>query len=320
MASFTTIAVTGSRFRRFDPYVASLNDSGQVAFQATLADGTSAVLVGDGGELWSIPTPREVNSHPDIDEAGAVCFYGADRPPRTAVYIARSGELTELAVAEAGVIGPLGPTINRGGAVAYRATGEEGRPSIYLVADGAPVLVADSADHGGFEGLPVVTRDGAVVFRATSHDETVHTIHRWQQGAARLVCDTRGDLLELGRFPCANSSGEVVFAALLRGGGSGVFAHRDGERATLVDSGAGFESFRGAINNDAGDVFFYATPPGRGMGIFRLDGGEVLSIGDHMLDARVDAFALNPVSINECGQLAIRVVLSDQREAIVRAE
>jgi len=59
------------------------------------------------------------------------------------------------------------------------------------------------------------------------------------------------------------------------------------------------------------------------MGIYSLHSGEVaklFTIGDSYCGARISSFALNPVSINSSAQLAIRVVLSDKRELIVRAD
>jgi len=43
MISWTLIAATGAQFSDFVPYVASVNDAGTVAFQATLRGGDTGV-------------------------------------------------------------------------------------------------------------------------------------------------------------------------------------------------------------------------------------------------------------------------------------
>jgi hypothetical protein len=47
---------------------------------------------------------------------------------------------------------------------------------------------------------------------------------------------------------------------------------------------------------------------------------RVLGVGDRLHGATVVDFALNPVSVNARGQLAIRVALDDGRQFIVRGD
>ncbi|MCC6677322.1 MAG: hypothetical protein IT436_09270 [Phycisphaerales bacterium] len=46
----------------------------------------------------------------------------------------------------------------------------------------------------------------------------------------------------------------------------------------------------------------------------------LLEIGGPLLGSTITEFALNPVSINSAGRLAIRLRLADGRQAIVRAD
>ena len=112
-------------------------------------------------------------------------------------------------------------------------------------------------------------------------------------------------------------------AATLSGGGAGIFRASDGKMTTIADTNGAFESFRGALINDSGTVFFYATPRGGRLGIYAGSdplADAVLSIGDPLFDSTVVDFALNPVSINERGELAIRIRLANARQMIVRAQ
>jgi hypothetical protein len=120
-----------------------------------------------------------------------------------------------------------------------------------------------------------------------------------------------------------NDAGIVAFCADLQAGGSGVFTAASGEIETVVDSSGPFESFRGVLINDAGDLVFCATPSGGALGVFAGPdpvGDRVLSLGPPLFGSPVAGFALNPVSINRAGQIAIRVALEDQRQFIIRAE
>ena len=123
---------------------------------------------------------------------------------------------------------------------------------------------------------------------------------------------------DLGRFPSQNDAGTVAFCASLTHGGEGIFTVTGGKIATVVD-GSVFESFRGALINNAGTVVFLATPPGGELGIYTLT-GRVLARGQEMFGSTVADLAVNPVSLNQSDQLAIRVGLADQRQLIVRAD
>lgn len=314
--ALTTIARTGDRFVDFRPYVASVDDRGLVAFQAALAGGGSGVFAGSGGEVAELAR-GDVVSHPDIGDRGEVCFYAGGG----ALVLAGGGALRTLA--ETGdrfaAIGPLGPSMNAGGAVAFRATTTGGGEGLYVAAAGEIATVAETGGAlAGFEGIPVITGDGAVLFHARRAGGG-HGIYRWRHGQRETIAETGDRFTELGRFPAANDRGAVVFAAVLAAGGGGIFAAGGGEPAALVDTGAGFSSFRGAAVDDAGRVIFYATPEGGSLGIYSGPdpvADRIIGLGDD----RVVDLALNPVSINGAGQLAIRVALEGGAQQIVRAD
>src|SRR5471032_872165 len=123
--SFTVIAETGDRFRDFAPYVASLNDSGQVAFQAALRTGGSGIFAGDSGPVAVIEDSgagrfADFFSHPDINAAGSVSFYAARESGERGIFRMSGGRINSVAdtTGEFCEIGPLGPTMNDEGVVA----------------------------------------------------------------------------------------------------------------------------------------------------------------------------------------------------------
>jgi len=172
----TVIAATGERFGDASPYVASVNDSGTVAFQGALRSGGSGVFTGSGGEVAEAVGPDRVSgvtSHPDLNNAGKLSFYGELLGGGQAAFLLRDGQLQTIADTRGGFesIGPLGPTMNQAGAVAFRADPAQGVSGIYA---GDHESVATIADTEGpwseFHGLPVIDRDRNVVFRADRKD------------------------------------------------------------------------------------------------------------------------------------------------------
>jgi hypothetical protein len=327
----TTIAETRGPLRDFRPYVACVDERGVVSFQAALERG-SGVFAGDGGPLVAVVASEEllgdVISHPDRAADGTTCFYAQLASGGQAVVRVREGRLERLA--ETGErfaeVGPLGPTMNEAGDVAFRATLASGHSGVFL-ADGRSVHTIHSlADTEGpceaFFGLPVVDERGRVVFRAALRSGG-HAILAAFGGATEILAQTGERFRELAWFPCANDRGLVVFAATLTQGGAGIFGASGGEIAQLHASDD-FESFRGALVDDAGALSFLATPLGGRLGLF-TSAGRVLGLGDPLLGSEVTELALNPVSVNRRGQLALRICLAptadeDERQLIVRAE
>jgi hypothetical protein len=328
MISATLIATTGERLTRFAPYVASVNDAGTVAFQATLRDGGSGVFTGNGGALAHVSETAllaAVTSHPDLNDAGETTFYADLASGGQGVFLLSEGELRTIADTRAGFasIGPLGPTMNQTGTVAFRANPTPSISGIFAGDGSATATVADTRRHWTiFHGLPVIDARGVVVFRADRKDG-VAGIYAWDAGSIRTVAET-GDLFStLGHFPSLNNQGAVAFAATQDDGRSGVFV-ADGEHIRpIIDTSSAFGSFRGALLTDAGDVVLIATPRGGRLGIFAGPdpvADRILCLGDPLLGSNVVDLASNPVSVNAVGQVAIRAALADGRELILRAD
>ena len=174
-----------------------------------------------------------------------------------------------------------------------------------------------------FKGLPVINNHGKVVFRADLVNGG-QGIYTWDKGAFKTIADTDEIYSDMGNFPIFNDKGIVAFNATLKSGLHGIFTITDdGQTTTIVDSDGPFESFRGLLINNSGRVIFYATPTGGELGIYNgLDpiANKLLSIGQPAFRSTIAEFALNPVSINDAGQIAIRVMLADDRQFILRAD
>lgn len=322
--SLAVVAETGDRFADFTPYVAAIDDRGSVFFSAAVTGGGSGVFRSDGTLITPVVEldadgDWEVCSHPDADDRGAVCFYAENAGGTTALFGAHAGDNVELTDAA----GPLGPTVNAEGTIAFRAPLAGGAEGVFTIGSGVVTPVADTADRFvEFRGLPVIDAGGRTIFRADDRDGR-EGIHVHSRNGLETVVETGDRFESLGFFPFAHDAETIVFCGSTRERGPGVFLACAGSVTRLVGTDAGFESFRGALLNGADDLVYYATPIGGELGIYTgpdIEGDCLLEVGRVLLDSTVAGFALNPVSINRAGQLAIRVMLESGRQLILRAD
>jgi hypothetical protein len=188
---------------------------------------------------------------------------------------------------------------------------------------GSIITIADTSGlFSGFQGLPVVNNYGTVVFRADLK-EGGRGIYQGSGGSLATMADTCHLFSDVGLFPSTNDEGIVVFSATLKVGGAGIFTVTEGKITTVVNTNSRFEGFRGALINNEGTIIFFATPRGGELGIYSGPnpiGDKIISIGDPLFGSTVAGFALNPVSLNDVDQVAIRVRLANDRQVIIRAD
>jgi hypothetical protein len=327
--SWSLIATTGEEFTSFSPYVASVTNDGRVAFQAALHDGGTGVFVGSGTELVVAsdqPSGCKVTSHPDVNDAGWVSYYGELEGGSAGLLLQRENHLDVLVGAEHGFssIGPAGPTMNEAGAVAFRAGRRDGTSGVYLRnPNGDLTVIAETGKRWvRFHGLPVAREDGGVVFRADMIDGRAG-IYAAAEGLVQTVVETGERFGSLGRFPAVDPRGAVVFAATEASGGDAVVVTADGQAVTVVGESGAFASIRGVIPLGAGGYVRIATPRGGHLGLFSGPDplhDRILAIGDPLLGSEVCDLAANPVSTSAAGHLAVRAVLTDGREVVLRAD
>lgn len=324
MIPLSIIAETGEKFREFVPYVASINEAGRVAFQARLASGQRVIAAGDGANIEIVAALNAAGdggpcSHPDLNLRGDVCFYADGDPHERGVYRLNRGVLSRVAES----VGPLGPTINEIGNVAYRSGGVAGHGAVRVSTGTESRLVAEAGPrYMGFHGLPVINNRDQVLFRAERTDGR-HGIYIADGQRHTTVVETGDEFRELAAFPMFNDNGTVVYAGTRISGESGIFVARGGESRLVVGQANGFAHFRGALIDNAGRVVFFATPVSGSLGIFSLDDPAsrlMLGIDSAVAGSQVTDFALNPVSLNNRGQLAVRLRLADSRQLIVRLD
>lgn len=314
------VALTGETFHSFSPYVAAIDSVGNLAFQAVLTHGEEALL------RWSASKNvletvcqtgadfRHFYSHPVLDSQGVSGFAKTVSGTQGLWRFGAGESLCLVATGpEIHAIGPLGPTVNARGEIALRATLTRGEAAIVKAApEGWKLIAVAREDIASFEGLPLVESEGSVVFRANLSDGR-QGLFRQDGQTLRLLVISGEEFVSLGRFPSLGPEGEIVFAARTEQG-EGLFLFRQNQLRCLIKPQAGYQSVRGGLLSSKGPVCF-ATPPEGNLGVY-LGSKRLLGLGDELLGAEVTDFALNPVSINALGQLALRVSFSDGREGI----
>ena len=325
MGKLLVIAGTSGPFSDFGSYAPSINNEGVVAFQATRRSGATGAFCGKGGPISPLAFKATYTSHPDINDAGELAIFATLPDSTPALLKGAIGAPPEVVAHEAiATIGPLGPTINQAGAVAFRAQSTAGRAGIYLAGRGAVTRIAETGEQfSSFDGLPLVLDGGDVVFRAT-HVDGSEAVHRWHAGLPpECIAATGTHFSQLGRFPSANALGTVVVTASRADGTHLLLRASAGRVDTLLESGRAFESFRGACVDDAGRIALLATPTGGELAVYAMDGDtprRVIGLRDDFGTCALTDFAINPVSFNSVGQIALRLRLADGRQFIARLD
>lgn len=308
------VAETGDKFADFGVYVPSINNRGEVAFQANLIGGGSGVYLEDRTICERDPRIGEIVSHPDINDRGDVCFYAERDGVMRMVVLDASGQTVFESLESAG---PFGPTMNEAGAAAYRGTLPSGEAGVFSTTTGLVVTVGERFRE--FHGLPLMSESGHVAFRADLLDGTPGIF--WSDGE-----NLAEGFDEIGRFPSIDANGRFGFVAR-RGSDWGLFVSKavpnsDPNRAPngplYPPRGEGEFALRGVLINTSGVVVFYATPVGGDLGVYRPGSPEPeFRMNGDLFGSPIVDFALNPVSVNERGQFAVRVKLEDERQFIL---
>lgn len=324
------IAETGDVFSNFAPYVASINNRGEVAFQAELSVSGSGIYLGSGGPITTVVDTadgvfRQFISHPDVNDHRCLCFYAERASGEQGVFLSQDGQLRSLAETNALFtrIGPLGPSINEHDVVAFRSYTPSGQNGIYSSDGDAVTQIALSGETwADFAGIPVISETGTVAFRADTASNG-SGLYTGDGKTLSSVAEVGVRFRDLVVHPGILDMATVTFGALLTSNGSGIFTSVEGELRQVMDTGNHFECFRSALFDEVGRIVFVAIPKGGQLGIFTGPDPEkdrILGIGDPLFDSTIATMALNPVSINKAGQLAIRVCLTNERQYILRAD
>lgn len=326
--SFTRIADDSGSFASFG-FAPSINNSGAVAFSATLDSFVNGIYRGSGGAATTISFGGPYGE-PSINDAGTVAFfdYSGGSSVSGATYTGSGGGLTTIAEIDLSGYGGLGAgtSINSAGTVAFvgQLSGET-YTHIYTSSGGPPTSIADnSGDFDSFHsGSPAINSSGVVAFSGNLAAGG-QRIARGSGGPLTTIADTSGPLDALSADLSINTGGTVAFVGDLDAGGSGIFTGSGGALTTVADDSGPFAFFGTTASiNSAGAVGFFASTDGGDVGLFT--GGNpltdsVILVGDALDGSTVASLGIGRFGLNDNGQVAFYAALNDGRVGIYRAD
>jgi hypothetical protein len=281
----------------------SMNNNGQVVFEATGSSGQQGIYLNAGGSLAVV----------------------ADR--KTAIP-GGSGNLISLSA----------PFISDQGEVLFRGDGENDQHGIYNYTGGILAIVADTktAIPAGkkffvnFRHLSM-NRSGQVVFIGKGHSEQ-RGIYL-DVGDRLMVVANYNTAIPDGsktfqafRKPSIDAEGRIAFKAKGKSGQRGIYTDIEGnlavvaDRNTAIPGGAGNFSLFGIPSIDNGQVAFTASGDDQG-GLYTTLGGsltKVLSLGETLAGKTVTSIIFQPDGLSG-NNVVFKVIFDDSSKGIYRA-
>ncbi len=352
--TFTKIVDNTGSFGSFSGFSSdtarpAINDSGTVAFFATLSGGTFGVYSGSGGAVTTIIDSSGMYDgfgNPSINSSGQVGILATFYTPAfgTAALIGDGSTITTVASTpnvNNSPPDPPGPvydvSINDSGDAVF-TTRQAGPPVEFPILIGNGTTLSTFYDGSGplgpNFGATSINNNGVVSF-AGNYDGGGSGIFTYDGTTLAVIVDDLGPYAPFttssgNARSSINDSGEVATRAVLDGGGGQAIIKGDGTTTTVVaDTTGDFVSFKDPAINNTGMVSFEAK---RTDGTFGLYTGsdpaadKVIESGDALFGSTVfdfsgiiDPFGTGPYSMNSSGQIAFRYRLMNGEEGIAIA-
>ena len=351
--SFTKIADNQSEFT-YITSGAAINDSGTVAFVATLKDSSQAVYTSDGVSNTEIINRNQIQallgetipsvtyslgSSLNINNNGTVAIietrYTGSRQITSQLLVAKGGSLTTLASGSTDGFSDsaiLDFALNQQDEVAYLSLSRSrvgpttfglvktraNQPNVGIVSAGT-YYVPSYAQVDALNSINFfdINNLGEVIFAATTQQSPKTTaIFSGNGGERTRIVETDASALNV------NDKGNIL---LFNRDAIRLFDRSTSTLRTIVDTSSGvFQSFGNSAINNNDNVAFTATLNGGERGIFTgADpvADKVIATGDSMFGSTVtDLNFLGRNGLNNNGQIAFSVRLANGERAIYRAE
>jgi hypothetical protein len=294
--AFTTIADSNGPISTFTGPVGAINDSGTVAFFATLDTGVRGIFAGNGGPLTTIateggPFTSSFGFTPSINNAGTVAFTTGLATGGFGVFTGSGGPVATIATTAGSFNTVQNPDINNSGMVAFSGALDPGPTPQYVASGmGEPFTTIAQTGVGGFTLLGLlnvaINDAGTVAFRGFNPTGGFFTS---SGGPITTVADSSGPLnVALANSRVAiNNVGEVAFQTNLDAGGDCILTGPDVTDDKVICQGDAL------FGSTIGNATFPFLTTGN-IGFFR-DG------------------------LNDSGELTFWAQLTDGRQVIARA-
>lgn len=329
--SFRNIADQTGPFTNFGG-APVLNDAGDVAFEATLDDGTEGIFSGpDPGtdtivdDSGAFDTPIDF---PSINAEGTVAFRAwLDPTPENifglrGVFTDADADFETIADENDARFGAglSSPSIADDGTVAFDAIDNFGGFGIYAATGTGIETVADDDGPLGTLFAASINDAGTTVAFYADYG-TGGGIFTGDDLPGDLVADSSGPYFQFD-IPAVNDADTVIFRATLDSGGSGIFSGPNSTADRIVGTGGPYAGFSGYSINDQDTVVFAAELDVGGLGIFTGTdpvADKVIRTGDPLFGSTVSFVALARENLNDNGEVAFLYELANGRSGVAIA-
>jgi hypothetical protein len=327
--ALTPLVSTGTRFIDFGDGP-SINDQGDVAFQAMTADGHAVIVWRDSrGSLVTLASTntsefKSLGQRPSIQRDSATIAFTATDGDGVGVYRASGRQIATIAdSAFAQVVGfPVmqpGPGEN----AIFTAT-TLGRTAAICRGNGAAPQPLVTARDGYTElgNNPGVNEAGTLAFRALGPSGPRIYV-RSASGDVQPIPLSGFPFLSYGGAACINRRGTVAFRARLRGNIDAMVLGDLAAVQIVADTAGAIQTMNVPSLNDAGEMVFRATLDAGGAGIFRgphIEADAVVRTGQVLEGSIITDVAMHVGGINSAGQVVLMASVADGRRLIVRAD
>lgn len=320
--NFTRIADTSGEFSEFGFF--AINDSGTVAFQATLAGASEGggIYTGSGGAITTIADGNDFLPHvfgqfPAINNSGTVAFIAQPYNGGSGIYTGDGGAISTAVFTDGPFLLLYEPSINDSGTVAFRGMLDNGARGIYSASGSVTTTIADDgAEFQSFGSYVSINGLGVVAFQA-SPDMGVTRIYTGSGGATTTIVESGGlfSSLNANAAPSINDSGTVAFLGELTGGGQAIYSGSGGSLTLIADTFGAYSALGAPIINNSGSVFF-GVLTNAGALEFYVDSARVIGTGDALDGSTVTNLNYFGDVLSNTGSVAFFAELADGRTGI----
>ena len=308
----------------------SINNKGEVAFQAPLDAGGQGIFRGDGGPLATIACGAggfpQFTIRPSISDSGLVAYVRTVSASSFRVEVSDGTSTTIVADST----GPnfatfIGwPRINDNDLIAFAATRDGGGTGVYTAISTAAFSTIVQTGFTGISPNITINNSGKVAFRGNSPANGGWGIFVGNGTTTTPIATPAGPYSTFAGNASINDAGLVIFRAVLDGQAADQFFQGSGGPGTVVADTNGPYSFLfvPAINS-SGVVVFRASLDSGANGIFTgpdAVADKVILSGEPLDGSTVLAATTHNQAINDNGQIAFRASLADGRYGIYRAD
>lgn len=309
----------------------SINDAGDIAFQAGLSSGGTAILrVTPGGVITTIASTATwpfvtLDPRPSIDRLGNVVVFGGTLSNGAGAFAGNGGPITTIAAPPefASIFGSPVALPGSNGAAVFAGIGQRDGEGVYRGHGGAPELLAGSPQGlSGFGNNIGANASGAVAFRGVLAG-IGQGVYLRAGGVTTPLATVAAGFVGFAGTVALNANNRAAFRAAFVNGTIAIIVADPNGWIALADSSGPFFTFNVPAINDAGEVVFRATTDSLSAGIFRGPdpvADRIIGTGDAFDGSTIASLDLHSLAINNRGQIAFRAVLADGRQEIVRAD